>query len=47
MEGLQLAVEGSDDVRVLSINWWDFISDSLIDEIFGDKWPDGLPNMQP
>lgn len=39
MEGLQLAVEGSDDVRVLSINWWDFISDSLIDEIFGDKWP--------
>ena len=36
MEGLQLAVEGSDDVRVLSINWWDFISDSLIDEIFGE-----------
>lgn len=39
MEGVQLAVEGREGVRAVSVNWWDFISDGLIDDLFGDKWP--------
>lgn len=39
LEGIELAAEGRDDVRVMSVNWWDFIGDELISELFADRWP--------
>ncbi|WP_158095919.1 creatininase family protein [Cloacibacillus sp. An23] len=39
MEGLQLATGDKSGVKAISVNWWDFISDGLIDKLFGDKWP--------
>jgi len=39
MEGVQLAVAGQSDARVVLINWWEQVSDRLIDEVFGDAWP--------
>ncbi len=39
LEGIALATEGRGDVQVISVNWWDFISNELISELFADRWP--------
>lgn len=39
LEGIELATEGCGDVQVISVNWWDFIGDGLIGELFADRWP--------
>lgn len=39
LEGIELAREKFPAGRVLSVNWWDFVSDELIEEVFKDKWP--------
>lgn len=39
LEGIELATEGCGDVQVISVNWWDFIGDGLISELFADRWP--------
>jgi len=39
LEGIEHAVHGREDAHVLSINWWDLISDDLIREVFADRWP--------
>lgn len=38
-EGISLALEKYPYGKVVSVNWWDFISDGLISDIFGDRWP--------
>lgn len=39
LEGIELATEGRSGVQVISVNWWDFIGDELIGELFADRWP--------
>lgn len=47
MEGIELALSthenskkpNSDIPKIVIANWWEFISDEMIDDIFGDKWP--------
>ena len=47
MEGIELALStynnskdnNSEIPKIVIANWWEFISNELIDEIFGDKWP--------
>ena len=39
LEGIELATEGRSDVKVITVNWWDFIEDAMIKEIFKDRWP--------
>ena len=38
-EGMRLALEVNPDCSAAHMNWWDFVSDELIDEVFGDAWP--------
>lgn len=39
LEGIERAVHGRKDAFVLSVNWWDLISDDLIKQVFADRWP--------
>ncbi len=39
LEGIEQAVHGREDAHVLSVNWWDLISDDLIQEVFAERWP--------
>lgn len=47
MEGIELALStyentknpNSEIPKIVIANWWEFISDEMIDKIFGDKWP--------
>lgn len=47
MEGIELALTAyenskntnSEIPKIVIANWWEFISDEMIDNIFGDKWP--------
>lgn len=47
MEGIELALSTYDNIKnqeneipkIIIANWWEFISDEMIDNIFGDKWP--------
>lgn len=38
-EGIELALEQYRDVRVMNVNWWDYVPDAIIEDIFGDRWP--------
>lgn len=44
-EGAELALEeyGAKDApgepKVVLVNWWDFVTEKLIDDLFGDRWP--------
>lgn len=44
-EGAELALEearakeGPGEPKIVFVNWWEFVTNSLIDNIFGDKWP--------
>jgi len=38
-EGIHLAVDRRHGVTVLFINWWEFVSNELIEEMFGSNWP--------
>ncbi len=39
MEGIDLALERNGDARVVLVNWWELVSEALIEEVFGDAWP--------
>lgn len=39
LEGARKALEGYSEARFFLINWWDLVSDDLIEEVFGDRWP--------
>lgn len=45
MEGAELALhhagagEGPGRPKVVYVNWWEFVTDKLIADIFGDRWP--------
>lgn len=39
MEGVELALERYGGAQVVLVNWWELVSDALIQEVFGDGWP--------
>jgi len=38
-EGVREALEEYPECRALIMNWWDFVPQEVIDEVFGDAWP--------
>lgn len=38
-EGIELALERHREASVINVNWWDYVPDTLIEEVFGDRWP--------
>lgn len=38
-EGVELALERYRGARVVNVNWWDYVPDAIIEDIFGDRWP--------
>lgn len=39
MEGIELASARYPGARVVLVNWWELVAETLIQEVFGDAWP--------